>query len=160
MNNIIERTSRRKSIAKKNTRRRGGSSTNLNLEEEILVRSFPSTIQFRHEEQRNKFNKLMSRSFAPMKYISASSLQRAGLLNEVNMYISRMGWEAFVMKQYPTYVVPTYEFLSSFEFDENEALLNFKLGNLDHTIGLFELNDVFHFPKDQDANIDFDRDDF
>ena len=64
-----------------------------------------------------------------MKYISASSLQSAGLLNDVNMYISRIGWEAFVMKQYPTCAVPTCEFLSSFEFDENEALLNFKLGN-------------------------------
>ena len=156
----MERATRRKSIAKKNTRRRGGSSTNLNLEEERFIRSFPATIQFSHEEQRNKFNKLMSISFAPMKHISASSLQRAGLLNEVNMYILRMGWEAFVMKQYPTYVVPTCEFLSSFEFDENEALLNFRLGNQDHTIGLFELNDVFHFPKDQEANIDIDRNEF
>ena len=144
----MEIATRRKSIVKKNTRRRVGSSTNLNLEEERLVRSFPFTSQFRHEEQRNKFNKLMSRSFAPMKYISASSLQRVGLLNEVNMYISRMGWEAFMMKQYPTYVVPTCEFLSSFEFDKNKVLLNFRLGNQDHTIGLFELNDVFHFPKD------------
>ena len=56
--------------------------------------------------------------------------------------------------------MPACEFLSSFEFDENEALLNFRLGNQDHTIGLFELNDVFHFPKNQDADIDFDRDDF
>ena len=94
----MERAPKRKSIAKKSTRRREGSSTNLNLEEERLVRSFPSTIQFGHAEQRNKFNKLMSRSFAPMKYISTSSLQSTRLLNDVNMYISRMGWEAFVMK--------------------------------------------------------------
>ena len=102
----------------------------------------------------------MSRSFATMKYMSIHSHESVGLLNDVNMYISRMGWEAFVMMQYPTYIVPTYEFLSSYEFDEHQAILNFRLGNQDHAISLFELNDVFHFPKDQDANIDFDRDAF
>ena len=53
--------------------------------------------------------------------------------------------------------MPTCEFLSSFEFDENDGMLNFRLGNQDHIIGLFELNDAFHFSKYQDANIDFDR---
>ena len=76
------------------------------------------------------------------------------------MFIARMEWEAFVMKHHPTYIVPTYEFLSSYEFNEDEGLLNFRLGNQDHTIGLFELNDVFHFPKHKDANIEFDRDVF
>ena len=56
--------------------------------------------------------------------------------------------------------MPTCEFLSSYEFDEHQAMLNFRLGNQYHSIGLFELNDVFHFPKDQDANIDFNRDAF
>ena len=105
-------------------------------------------------------HQLMSRQFAPMKYLSSSSLQRVGLLNEVNMYVSRMGWEAFVMMKHPTYVVPTCEFLSSFEFDVDEGMLNFRLGNQDHSIGLFELNDVFHFPKNQEANIEYDRDEF
>ena len=125
-----------------------------------MVRPFPPNIRFGHEGQRNKFNQLMSRQFAPMKYLSPSSLQRAGLLNEVNMYVSRMGWETFVGMKHPTYVVPTCEFLSSFEFDVDEAMLNFRLGNQEHSIGLFELNDVFHFPKDQEANIEFDRDEF
>ena len=64
------------------------------------------------------------------------------------------------MMQYPTYVVPTCEFLLSYEFDEHEAMLNFRLGNQDHSIGLFELNDVFHLPKDRDANVNFNRDAF
>ena len=62
--------------------------------------------------------------------------------------------------RHPTYIVPTYEFLSSFAFNVDDGVLNFKLGNQDHIISLFELNDVFHFPKDQEANIDFDRDVF
>ena len=106
---------RRKSIANRRSRR-GGSSSNPNPIEERLVRPFPSTIRFGHEGQRNKFNQLMSRQFAPMKYLSPSSLQRARLLNEVNMYVSRMGWEAFVLMKHPTYVVPTCELLSSFAF--------------------------------------------
>ena len=57
-------------------------------------------------------------------------------------------------------LAPICEFLSSFEFDENNGMLNFRSGNQDHTIGLFELNDVFHFSKDQDENINYDRNEF
>ena len=64
------------------------------------------------------------------------------------------------MKHHPTYIMPTCEFLSSFEYDEHDGILNFRLGNQDYTIGLFELNDVFHFPKDQDENVDYDRNEF
>ena len=52
---------RRKSVAKRQIRRREGSSRQPNVEEEIMVRSFPPTIQFGHEGQREKFNKLMAR---------------------------------------------------------------------------------------------------
>ena len=52
----------------------------------------------------------------PNKYIHASSLQEVELLDEVNMYLTRIGYEAFVIMQYPTYVRPTYEFLSFFPF--------------------------------------------
>ena len=65
----------------------------------------------------------------PMKYISASSLQEMGLMDSVNMYVNRMGWEAFMMMQHPTYVIPTCEFLSSFQYDESEARLSFRLSN-------------------------------
>ena len=82
---------RRKSIANRRPRRHGGSSSNPNPIEERLVRPFPPNIRFGHEGQRNNFNQLMSRQFAPMKYLSPSSLQRAVLLNEANMYVSRMG---------------------------------------------------------------------
>ena len=94
---------RRKSVANRRPRRHGGSSSNPNPNEERMVRPFPPNIRFGHEGQRNKFNQLMSRQFAPMKYLSSSSLQRVGLLNEVNMYVSRMGWEAFVLMKHPTY---------------------------------------------------------
>ena len=108
-----------------------------------MVRPFPSIIRFGHEGQRNKFEQLMARKFVPMKYLSASALQRLGLLNEVNIYVARLGWEAFIMMKHPTYIMPACEFLSSFEFDENDGMLNFRLGNQDYTIGLFKLNDIF-----------------
>ena len=87
----MEREPRRKSVANRRPRRRGGSSSNPSHQEERLVRPFPPTIRFGHEGQRNKFNQLMSRQFTPMKYLSPSSLQRVGLLDEVNIYVSRMG---------------------------------------------------------------------
>ena len=94
---------RRKSVANRRPRRHGGSSSNPNPNEERMVRPFPPNIRFGHEGQRNKFNQLMSRQFAPMKYLSPSSLQRVGLLDKVNMYVARMGWEAFIMMRHPTY---------------------------------------------------------
>ena len=95
-----------------------------------------------------------------MKYMSVSSLYSVGLLDNVNMYVSRLGWEAFVMMQHPTFVIPICEFLSFFQFDESEAMLSFRLSNQDQSISLFKLNDIFYFPKDQDANVNFDRDEF
>ena len=65
---------------------------------------------------------MLSKKIVINKYMSVSSLQQVGLLDDVNMYLTRMGWEAFVMMQYPTYVRPTYKFLSFFHFD-NQALL-------------------------------------
>ena len=73
-----------------------------------------------------------------------------------------IGWVGgdFVLMQSPSYVRPTCEFLSSFNFYEHAILLKFHLGNMEHQLGLFELNDVFHFPKNQDANVEYDRDAF
>ena len=64
------------------------------------------------------------------------------------------------MMQSPSYAIPTCEFLSSFNFNDHTLMLTFHLGNEEHTLGLFALSDVFHFPKNQDANIDYDRYEF
>ena len=125
----MEREPRRKSVAYRRPKRCGGSSNNPSQQEERLVRPFSPTIRFGHEGQRNKFKQLMARKFVPIKYLSASTLQRSRLLDEVNMYVARMGWEAFIMMKHPTYIVPTCEFLSSLHFDENEAILSFRLSN-------------------------------
>ena len=55
------------------------------MEEDRMVRAFPPTIQFGNGGQREKFNKLMSGTFATMKYLSIHSPESVGLLNEVNM---------------------------------------------------------------------------
>ena len=162
----MERELRKKSFPSKkhgppSKRKRGGSSSNPSGEdEERVVIPFPRLINFRHEKQNKKFEQLMNRKIVPNKYISTYSLQSTGLLDEVNMYINRIGWGDFVLMQSPSYVRPTCEFLSSFNFDEHALLLKFCLGNMEHQLGLFELNDVFHFPKNQDANVEYDRDAF
>ena len=40
---------------------------------------------------------MMTRKIVPNKYMSTYSLQSAGLLDEVNMYVNRMGWGDFVL---------------------------------------------------------------
>ena len=134
----MEREQRKKTIASKkhgpsSKRKRGGSSSNPGGEnEERVVMPFPKLINFRHEEQRKKFELMMTRKVVPNKYINTYSLQDASLLDEVNMYINRMGWGDFVLMQSPTYARPTCEFLSSFRFDEHALLLKFRLGNIEH----------------------------
>ena len=122
-----------------------------------MVIPFPKLINFRHEQQKKKFEQMMAKKNVPNKYMNTYSLQVAGLLNEVNMYNKRMGWGDFVLMKSLTYVRPTCEFLSTFSFDEHTLLIKFNLGNVEHQLGLFKLNDVFHFPKNQDTNVEYDR---
>ena len=84
----MEKEPRRKSVTNRRPRRRGESSSNPSQQKKRMVRPFPSTIRFGHEGQRNKFEQLMARKFVPMKYLSASALQRLRLLDEVNMYVT------------------------------------------------------------------------
>ena len=128
----MERELRKKSFPSKkhgppSKRKRGDSSSNPSGEdEERVVIPFPRLINFRYKEQRKKFEQLMNRKIVPNKYISTYSLQSTGLLDEVNMYINRMGLGDFVLMQSPFYVRPTCEFLSSFNFDEHALLLKFR----------------------------------
>ena len=36
-------------------------------------------------------------------------------------------------------------------------MMTFRLGNKEYSIGLFELNDVFLFPTNQDVMVEYDR---
>ena len=76
------------------------------------------------------------------------------------MYLRRMGWEQFMMKTYLTYAIVTYEFLSSFKFDEEANKLFLRLGNKSFDIRIFDLNKVLGFPSGHPANIEFNRDEF
>ena len=79
-------------------RKRGGSSSNPGSEnEERVVIPFPILINFRHEKQKKKFKQIMTRKIVPNKYMNTYSLQDAGLLDEVNIYINRMGWGDFML---------------------------------------------------------------
>ena len=114
--------------------------------EERQVKPFPTQIHFRHKGYRKKFEQMMNKKIVPNKYASASSLSEIGLLDKVMINVNRMGWGDFVMMQSPTYTKPTCEFLSIFSYDEQTLMLKFQLGNEEHNLGLFDLNDVFHFP--------------
>ena len=83
-----------------------------------MVKPFPKLINFRHEEYRKKFKQMMSRKIFHNRYMSASSLKEIEMLDEVTIYVNRIGCSDFMMMQSPTYIRPTYEFLSSFSYDE------------------------------------------
>ena len=93
----MERELRKKSFPSKkhgppSKRKRGGSSSNpSSKDEERVVIPFPKLINFRYEEQRMEFDQMTARKIIPNKYMNTYSLQDDGLLDEVNMYINRMG---------------------------------------------------------------------
>ena len=64
------------------------------------------------------------------------------------------------MKTYPTYARVTYEFLSSFNFNEETNKLFFRLGNKNFDMHMFELNKVLDFPSGHPAHIEFDKNEF
>ena len=72
---------------------------------------------------------MMNRKIIPNRYASSTSLSEIGLLDEVMLYVNRIGWGNFIMMQSPSYVEPTYEFISSFSFNEHTLMLNFHLEN-------------------------------
>ena len=38
--------------------------------------------------------------------------------------------------------------------------MKFRLGNREHTMGMFEFNDAYNFPPNQNTMVQFDRDEF
>lgn len=64
------------------------------------------------------------------------------------------------MMQSPSYAAPTYEFLSSFSFNEHTLMLNFCSGNEEYNLRLFALNNVFDFLKNQNTNVEYDKNEF
>ena len=92
--------------------------------------------------------------------MSKSNLEMVGLFEEVCMYLRRMGQEQFILKTYHTYAGVTYEFFSSFKFDEEAKKLFFRLGNEFFGLDLFELNKILGFSSGHPASIEFNRDEF
>ena len=94
----MERAIRKKSIASgrqhgpSSKRKRGGSSSNPGGdEEERTVRTFPKLINFRHEEQRKKFEQLMSRKIVPNRYMSVSTLRNVVYL--MKLILMFLDWD-------------------------------------------------------------------
>ena len=50
-----------------------------------------------------------------------------------------------MIRAYPSYLRPTYEFLSSYHFDDEAKFISFRLGNEDYKLALFQLNDFLSF---------------
>ena len=88
----MEREQRKKTNPPSKRTRRGGAFDNSGgASEDHMVKPFPTQIQFRHGEHRNKFQKMMNKKIVPNRYLSATSLIEVGLLEEINLYVHRMG---------------------------------------------------------------------
>ena len=76
----------------------GSSSNNLGgTNEERLVKPFLKLVNFRYEGHRKKFEQIVHIKIIPNRYMSASTLKEVEVIDEVIMYVNRMGWNDFVM---------------------------------------------------------------
>ena len=67
----------------------------------------------------------MHKKIVPNRYLSPSALRDIGLLDEVTIFVNRVGWSDFITMQSPTYVRATFEFLSTYAFYEQSTMLPF-----------------------------------
>lgn len=65
----------------------------------------------------------------------------------------QIGWQRFMEMAQPTYIPLTLEFFNSFEVkvsnynDNDSGQITFRLANIEHSMTLQQLNQIFDFPK-------------
>jgi len=124
--------------------RKGSSRGNPNLN--------PYGIEFKNDEQRDRYNVLVKRKIACTRYMDNTVLEALGLNDDFNWMLEQVGWTHFFNLRYPTYVDLTLEFLSSIECNIlqgegcTEGQITFRLLNIDHSFDLAQFNAIFGLP--------------
>lgn len=114
--------------------------------------SNPYGIEFRNNEQRDRYNMLVKRKIFATRYVDDSALQTLGLLDDIRWMFDRVGWNYFMSLKSPTYVKLTLEFLSSIETQVitgrecDKGRVAFRLFNNEHVLTLSEFNAIYHLP--------------
>ncbi|KAI3515814.1 hypothetical protein L1887_14719 [Cichorium endivia] len=124
------------------------------------------TLHFAGRTQKNKFKALQDREVKPTKFMHADSFQTLGVLGGVFALFQNIGWGLFLNLHAYTFETPTREFLSSFERNDNERRVTFRLQGVPLSLAYDDMNRIMGTPTENistptNPNFeDFDEDDF
>ncbi|KAI3520194.1 hypothetical protein L1887_09464 [Cichorium endivia] len=124
------------------------------------------TLHFAGRTQKNKFKALQDREVKPTKFMHADSFQTLGVLGGVVALFQNIGWGLFLNLHAYTFETPTREFLSSFERNDNERRVTFRLQGVPLSLAYDDMNRIMGTPTENistptNPNFeDFDEDDF
>ena len=93
----------------------------------------------------------------PTKYLDVDALKLVGIWEEVDMYLKNIGWDKWAELRYPSYETITFEFFSSYAYDDENGKISFRLGNESFSFSVDDLNDFLHLPRFEDDVGGFDK---
>ena len=95
---------------------------------------------------------LLSRPFAPCKCFHAPTLDHLQIAREVEQLFTAIGWERYLVLDYPTFEELCYEFYSTFDFTKNEFItldeqrvIKFKLRGTPQDMSINDFNLLLGF---------------
>ena len=102
--------------------------------------------------QQDRFNNLVHRPFAPCKCFHAPTLDQLRIAREVEQLFSAIGWQKYLIIDYPTFEELCCEFYSTFEFTRNEfitldepEIIQFRLRGTQFSMSINEFNLILGF---------------
>ncbi|KAL4587302.1 hypothetical protein LXL04_000171 [Taraxacum kok-saghyz] len=103
-------------------------------------------ITFSSDEQRDKFDKFLEKTFEPTRFISAPALTQLHILDGVRALFQNIGWGGLfdIAKGY--YLKPTCEFLSSVHLADEG--MQFRLVSRDYHMSYDQLCAIISAPTD------------
>ncbi|KAI3766999.1 hypothetical protein L2E82_17080 [Cichorium intybus] len=100
------------------------------------------TLHFGGRTQKNKFKALQDREVKPTRFMHADSFQTLGVLGGVVALFQNIGWGPFLNLHAYTFETPTREFLSSFERNDNERRVTFRLQEMPLSLAYDDMNRI------------------
>jgi len=105
-----------------------------------------------NNEQKSRYEVLVTRNTSEQKYFHADSLRSLGLLDDLLTLLGRLGWTDYINMKYTSYDRVMVEFLSSLAVDldgrynDQEVVIYFRMFNIDHRMSLRMFNDLLRLP--------------
>jgi len=109
-------------------------------------------LQFVSDEQKSRYEILVTRNTSEQKYFHVDSLRTLGMLDDMLTLIGRLGETEYISMQCTSYDHLMIEFLSSVHVDwdgtfrGHEIVISFRMFNMNHQMNLRMFNELFNFP--------------